>query len=62
MMNNHPIQSQERRRDQRAGLELPVKISIGSQITVSGRLKDLSLSSAFIKIRNKCIFKAFEQI
>ncbi len=39
------------REDQRIACALPVQINIGTQISLQGQLKDLSLKSAFIRIK-----------
>ena len=54
--------SNEQRRDQRVSLEFPIKISVGSQITVQGQLKDLSLNSAFIKIKNNIFINTGDEV
>jgi len=43
--------SNDQRSQPRIPVELPATISIGTQLTVKGQVKDLSLSSAFIKIK-----------
>ena len=42
----------DKRGQPRVDVEFPATISVGSQLTVKGFLKDLSLSSAFIRIKN----------
>ena len=44
MLNNH-------RTTQRFNFNLPVQLSFGSQITLQGQVKDLSLKSAFINVK-----------
>jgi len=44
--------SNDQRGQPRATLDLPATISVGSQISVKGQLKDLSLNSAFIRIKH----------
>lgn len=44
--------SQNQRNLQRFPVTLPINISFGSQITLQGQIKDLSLKSAFINIRS----------
>ena len=39
------------RQNQRVPISLSVKISFGSQVTLSGRIRDLSLKSAFILVK-----------
>ncbi len=40
------------RSDKRVNLGLPIQLSFGSQITLLGQLKDLSMKSAFIVIKS----------
>lgn len=47
-----PMGSQDKRSQQRVNVELPATVSIGSQLTVKGQLRDISLSSAFITMKN----------
>lgn len=47
----NPADFNNQRSDLRFSSELPVKISIGSQLTLNGQLKDLSMKSAFIRIK-----------
>lgn len=56
------IGNNERRRDQRVSLEMAVQISVGSQITVSGALKDLSLGSAFIKLKSNIFLNVGDEV
>ena len=58
----NPIENNEQRRDTRVSLEFPVKISVGSQITVQGHLKDLSLNSAFIRIKSSVFLKSGDEV
>ncbi|MBF0503878.1 MAG: PilZ domain-containing protein [Candidatus Omnitrophica bacterium] len=58
----NPIENYEQRKDPRVSLEFPVRISVGSQITVQGHLKDLSLNSAFIKIKNNIFLKTGDEV
>ncbi len=50
------------RKDARVSLELPVRISIGSQLTLQGLLKDLSLKSAFIRIKYSVYVQANDEV
>jgi len=54
--------SNEQRGQPRISVEFPVTISVGSQLTVKGQLKDLSLSSAFIKIKNNIYLNINDEI
>lgn len=47
----HPESYHNQRINQRVPVNLTVKISFGSQVTLTGRIKDLSLKSAFIMIK-----------
>jgi hypothetical protein len=58
----NPLGNNEQRRDPRVSLEFPVKISVGTQITVQGQLKDLSLNSAFIKIKNSIFLNSGDEV
>ena len=40
------------RQSQRVPISLSVKISFGSQVTLTGRIRDLSLKSAFIIVKS----------
>ena len=43
--------SHDQRGQPRVSVEFPATISVGSQLTVKGHLKDLSLCSAFVRIK-----------
>ena len=58
----NPTENREQRRDPRVNLEFSVRISVGSQITVQGYLKDLSLNSAFITIKNNIFLKTGDEV
>ena len=45
------MRPQEQRKDSRVEMALPAEIRIGSQLSLQGKLKDLSLKGAFITIR-----------
>jgi hypothetical protein len=60
-MENQPF-SNEQRVQPRLAAELPAMISIGSQLTVKGQLRDISLSSAFIKIKNNIYLQINDEI
>jgi len=53
---------QDKRGQQRVELEIPVAISVGSQITIKGQLKDLSVNSAFITIKNNIYLNVNDEI
>ena len=50
------------RQTQRVTLGLPIQISYGSQITIQGMLKDLSLKSAFIIIKNSIYMQMNDEV
>lgn len=52
----------EQRRESRLGLELPAQISVGSQLALQGRLKDLSFKSAFIAMRNSVYLQMNDEV
>ena len=39
---DHSRKANEQRQESRVGLELPAQISVGSQLTIQGKLKDIS--------------------
>ncbi len=62
-MQNQPQPSNNEQRGQpRISVEFPATISVGSQLTVKGQLKDLSLNSAFIKIKNSIFLNVNDEI
>ena len=58
----NPMGFPEQRQELRVRSELPALISIGSQLTLQGQLKDLSLKSAFICIRSSVFWKINDEI
>ncbi|HOY10763.1 MAG TPA: PilZ domain-containing protein [Candidatus Omnitrophota bacterium] len=46
------MRQHDRRQEARAAFNLPARISVGSQLSLQGRLKDLSFKSAFIEMKN----------
>ena len=46
----------------RVNVEFPATISVGSQLTVKGSLRDLSLSSAFIRIKNNIYLNINDEV
>ncbi len=58
----NPTGGYEQRGLPRVNLELPAAISVGSQLTVNGHLKDLSLNSAFITIKNNIYLEVNDEI
>jgi hypothetical protein len=51
-----------KRQDARYQSSFPIQISLGSQITLEGQLKDLSLKSAFIKIKSNIYMQPNDQL
>ena len=51
-----------RRRDNRRISNLPVEICIGSQVTIAGRLKDISLKSAFIQMKSSAYMQVNDEL
>ncbi len=45
------IGTNDQRNQPRVSVEFPATISVGSQLTVKGQIKDLSLNSAFVRIK-----------
>ena len=60
MVNN--IGTNDQRGQPRVSVEFPATISVGSQLTVKGYLKDLSLNSAFIRIKNSIFLNINDEI
>lgn len=54
--------SNDQRSQPRINVEFPVVINVGSQITVKGQLKDLSLGSAFIRMKNNIYLTINDEI
>jgi hypothetical protein len=54
--------SSEQRGQPRISLDLPATISVGSQLSVKGQLKDLALNSAFVKIKNMLYLSVNDEI
>ncbi len=59
---NQPGNYDHQRQAARVALNFPITISMGSQITIAGELKDLSLKSAFIKVRNSIYLQVNDEI
>jgi hypothetical protein len=58
----YPLKTNEQRQETRIGVELPARVSIGSQLTMQGYLKDLSLKSAFIAMKSKLYLQPNDEI
>jgi c-di-GMP-binding flagellar brake protein YcgR len=52
----------EQRQESRVGVELPVQISVGSQFTLHGTLKDLSAKSAFITMKSSVYLQNNDEV
>ncbi len=52
----------EQRQEKRVTSDIPVHISIGSQLTLLGKLKDISSKSAFIVIKASVYLKLNDEI
>jgi len=52
----------DQRGQPRVSVEFPATISVGSQISVKGQLKDLSLNSAFVRIKNNIYLNVNDEI
>ena len=61
-MQHYPEAYNNQRQSQRVTLSLPIQISYGSQITVQGHIKDLSLKSAFIVIKNSVFMQLNDEV
>lgn len=51
-----------RRQNNRVNSTLPVEISIGSQVTIQGRLKNLSDKSAFVEMRSSLFLQLNDEL
>ena len=58
----YPIGNSDQRGQPRVNVEFPATISVGSQLTIKGHLKDLSLNSAFVKIKNSIYLNINDEI
>lgn len=52
----------DQRGQPRVSVEFPATISVGSQLTIKGNLKDLSLNSAFIRIKNSIYLNINDEV
>ncbi|MEI8012590.1 MAG: PilZ domain-containing protein [Candidatus Omnitrophota bacterium] len=55
-------QADEQRRELRVGADLPAMISVGTQLTIQGKLKDISLKSAFITMKSTVYLKLNDEV
>ncbi len=55
-------EAENQRQEKRVSAGFPVRISIGSQITLQGVLKDISLKSAFINIKSNIFIKTNDEV
>jgi hypothetical protein len=58
----YPVRTNEQRGEFRLGVELPARISIGSQLTMQGQIRDLSLKSAFIALQSKLFLQLNDEV
>jgi len=58
----NPAGSRDQRGELRVDSELPARISVGSQLTLEGRLKDLSLKSAFIRVKSNIFLAVHDEV
>ena len=56
------IGNADQRGQPRASVEFPATISVGTQLTVKGQLKDISLNSAFIRIKNNIYLNINDEV
>lgn len=54
--------SNDQRGQPRVNVEFPATVSVGSQLTVKGQVKDLSLNSAFIRIKNNLYLSVNDEV
>ena len=59
---NNSTGYKDQRLASRTNSELPTRINIGTQLTFQGRLKDLSLKSAFIKVKESVFLQPSDEI
>ncbi|NTV30337.1 MAG: PilZ domain-containing protein [Candidatus Omnitrophica bacterium] len=52
----------EQRQDQRVDVALPAMISVGSQLSLQGTLRDLSLKSAFITMKSSVYLQMNDEV
>jgi len=59
---NYHTRSSEQRGARRVGLALPAQIRIGTQLSLQGKLKDLSFKSAFIEVKNSVYLQMNDEV
>ena len=59
---SNQIGKNDQRGQPRVNVECPATISVGSQLTVKGQLKDISLNSAFIRIKNSLYLNINDEV
>ena len=59
---NYQMGNNDQRGQPRVIVEFPATISVGSQLTVKGKLKDLSLNSAFVTIKNNIYLSINDEV
>jgi len=60
-MDNY-LGNNDQRGQPRVSAEFPTTVSVGTQLTVKGQLKDLSLNSAFIRIKNNIYLNINDEV
>lgn len=59
-MNRH--HASEQRQESRFSVDLAAQISVGTQLTIQGRVKDLSLKSAFIVMKAGVYLQVHDEV
>ena len=54
--------SDNRRQNNRVGANLPIEIYVDSQVTIQGRVKDLSSKSAFIQMKSSVYMQLNDEL
>ena len=57
-----PYPMNDQRGQPRVNVEFPATIRVGSQLSVKGQLKDISLTSAFVRIKNNIYLNVNDEI
>ncbi len=56
------IGNTDQRNQPRVSVELPATVSVGTQLTVKGQIKDLSLNSAFVRIKQNIYLNINDEV
>ena len=59
---SYPTGHNEHRSQPRVTVEFPATISVGSQLTLKGQLRDLSIASAFVRIKNNVYLNINDEV